>query len=98
MQNCGLLVRLEAKSGKEEALAEFLVSALPLAQAESGTSAWYAIEMAPGTFGIFDTFPSDTERNAHIGGEIARALFAKAPELLRQEPKIEKVSILAVKA
>lgn len=97
MENCGLLVRLKAKAGKEEELSAFLKSALPLAQAELGTSAWYAIQIEPQTFGIFDTFPSDMERNAHIGGAIAKALFAKAPELLDAEPAIEKISILAAK-
>ena len=92
-----ILVRLEAKPGKEEALANFLKSALPLAQAEAGTIAWFALKLGPTTFGIFDTFPDDNGRKAHLSGEIAKALFAKADELLAQPPAIEMVDILAAK-
>ncbi len=98
MEKCGLLVTLKSKSGKEEELASFLTSALPLAQAEVGTRAWYAIKINHNTFGIFDTFPSDTERQLHISGAIAKALFEKAPELLESEPRIEKIDLLASKA
>jgi quinol monooxygenase YgiN len=92
-----ILARLEAKPGKEEALAEFLKSALPLAQAEAGTIAWFALKLGSHTFGIFDTFPDDNGRQAHLNGEIAKALFAKADELLAQPPAIEMVNILAAK-
>lgn len=92
-----ILARLEAKAGKEEAVAEFLKSALPLAQAEAGTNVWFALKLGPRTFGIFDTFADETGRQAHINGEIAKALFAKADELLAQPPSIEMVEILAAK-
>ena len=92
-----ILARLEAKPGKEDALAQFLASALPLAQAETGTTAWYALKLGSRTFGIFDTFANDNGRQAHLNGEIAKALFAKADELLSQPPSIEMVDILAAK-
>ena len=98
MQKCGLLVRITAKVGKENELSTFLESALPLAQEEAGTVAWYAIKINERTFGIFDTFHSETERNSHIAGAIAKALFAKAPELLESAPSIEKINLLAVKS
>lgn len=93
----GILARLEAKPGKEETLAQFLESALPLAQAEAGTNLWFALKLGPRTFGIFDTFANDGGRQAHLNGEIAKALFAKADELLSQPPAIEMVDILAAK-
>ena len=89
-----ILARLEAKPGKEEALAQFLQSALPLAEAETGTNLWFALKLGPRTFGIFDTFASEAGRKAHLDGEIAKALFAKADELLSQSPSIEMVDIL----
>lgn len=92
-----ILARLEAKPGKEEALANFLKSALPLAQAEANTLLWFALKLGPHTFGIFDTFPDQNGRQAHLNGEIAKALFAKADELLAQPPAIEMVDILAAK-
>ena len=92
-----IFARLEAKPGKEEALEQFLKSALPLAQAEADTSLWFALKLGPRTFGIFDTFANDSGRQAHLNGEIAKALFAKADELLSQAPSIEMVDILAAK-
>ena len=76
---------------------EFLKSAEPLAEKESATLSWYAIKMAPGKYGIFDTFADDNGRNAHLNGDIAKALFAKAKDLFSKAPHIAKPEILAVK-
>jgi len=88
---------LEAKPGKEEELSAFLKSALPLAEQETKTLSWFAFRIGPSKFGIFDTFPDEDGRNAHINGEIAKALFAKADELLAAPPEIQKPDILAAK-
>jgi quinol monooxygenase YgiN len=95
--NVGLLVRLEAKSGKETEVAEFLKGALPIVQEEPGTATWYAIRIGQSTFGIFDTFGSESGRDAHLAGRVAAALMAKASDLLAKPPVIEKVDILAFK-
>src|SRR5579871_5685099 len=97
MAKLALYVRLEAKKGKEAELGAFLKSALPLVQAEAGTRSWYALQFAPGTFGIFDTFDDEAGRNAHLTGKAAAALMANAETLLAQKPTIEKVDLLAVK-
>jgi quinol monooxygenase YgiN len=95
MEAIGLLVTLEARSGKEADAEAFLKSAAPLAQSEKGTLKWYAIKLGPGKFGIFDTFANEAGRNAHLTGEIAKALGARADELFATPPLIEKVEILA---
>jgi quinol monooxygenase YgiN len=92
-----LLVRLEAKSGKEDDVAAFLRSALPLVQAEPDTTTWYALRLGPTTFGIFDTFPDESGRRAHLAGRVAAALMARASELFAQAPTIENVDVLAAK-
>jgi quinol monooxygenase YgiN len=97
MVKVGLLVRLVAKPGKEEEVASFLSSALPLAQAEAATVVWFALRLSKNEFGIFDAFPDDSGRKAHLNGPIAAALLAKASELLAQPPKIEQVDLLASK-
>ncbi|HEX3773553.1 MAG TPA: antibiotic biosynthesis monooxygenase [Polyangiaceae bacterium] len=97
MVRVGLLVRLVAKPGKESILGEFLASALPLAQAEPATSAWFALRISANEFGIFDVFPDDSGRKAHLNGPIAAALMAKADELLAEPPRIEQVDVLAAK-
>jgi quinol monooxygenase YgiN len=97
MVKVGLLVRLVAKPGKEEEVGAFLAGALPLAQAEAATTVWFAIRLSKNEFGIFDAFPDDGGRKAHLGGPIAAALMAKASELLSEPPKIEQVDVLASK-
>jgi quinol monooxygenase YgiN len=97
MPRVGLLVRLEAQPGKESAVAEFLRSAQPLAEREPATKPWFAVQLGPSTFGIFDAFPDEAGRQAHLSGPIAAALMEKAAELLAQPPKIEKLDVLAAK-
>jgi quinol monooxygenase YgiN len=97
MAKLSIWAQLEAKPGKEKEVEEFLKSALPLAEAEPGTITWYAIKMGPGKYGIFDTFADEAGRNAHLNGDIAKALFAKAKELLAKDPEIAKPEILAAK-
>ena len=97
MITVGLLVRLEAKPGKEAEVENFLKSGLPLVEDEPETTVWFAIRMGQSTFGIFDAFPDESGRKAHLSGRVAAALMAKAPDLLAQPPAIENVDVLAVK-
>jgi quinol monooxygenase YgiN len=97
MVTVALLVRLEAKPGKESEVEAFLNSGLALVEEEPETTAWFAIRMGPSTFGIFDAFPDDSGRQSHLSGRVAAALMAKASELLAQPPSIEKVDVLAAK-
>jgi quinol monooxygenase YgiN len=97
MVNVALLVRLEAKPGKEAEVESFLRGGLSLVRMEPATITWFAIRLGPSTFGIFDTFPDEAGRQAHLSGKVAAALMAKASELLTQPPVIEKVDILAAK-
>ena len=97
MHRVALLALLEAKAGKEEELAAFLKSALPLAIQEPATVSWFAFRIGSSRFGIFDTFADESGRNAHLNGEIAKALFARADELLASPPQIERPEILAAK-
>jgi quinol monooxygenase YgiN len=92
-----LFVRLEAKPGKEQAVEAFLKGALPDVVAEQTTEAWFAIRMGPSTFAIFDAFPDESGRQAHLAGRVAAALMAKAPELLATPPNIDKADVLAAK-
>ncbi len=92
-----LYVRLEARPGLEAKVEEFLTSALPLVEAEPATTAWFAIKMGPATYGIFDAFPDDAGREAHLAGKVADALRARADELFRTPPQIEKIDVLAAK-
>jgi quinol monooxygenase YgiN len=95
MEAIGLFVTLEARAGKHAEAEAFLKSAQPLALDEKGTLKWYAIKPGPGKLGIFDTFANEAGRNAHLNGEIAKALGARADELFAVPPQVEKVEVLA---
>lgn len=97
MVSKGLLVRLEAKSGLDDEVEKFLISALPLVRQEPATTAWFAIRFGRSEYGIFDVFPDDAGRDAHLSGAIAKALMEQAPTLLAEPPKIQKLDILADK-
>jgi quinol monooxygenase YgiN len=97
MVQFALFARLEAKPGKEAEVESFLRGGLPIVQQEPATTAWFAIRMNPSTFAIFDAFPDEAGRQAHLSGRVAAALMAKAPDLLAKPPVIEKVDVLAAK-
>ena len=97
MLKYALWVRLEAKPGKEKAVADFLNSGLQLAMQEARTPVWFALKLGPTTFGVFDAFADEAGRQAHLSGPIAQALMAKAPELLAKPPTIEQVEVLGSK-
>lgn len=97
MVTAALLVQLEAKPGKEAEVEQFLRDGLALVQQEPLTTTWFALRMGPSTFGIFDAFPDDTGRQAHLAGKVAEALMAKSPDLLAEPPSIEPVEVLAAK-
>jgi len=97
MLKLALFVRLEAKAGKEKALAAFLEKGLELANQEETTPLWFALRLGPTTFGIFDAFADEAARQAHLNGPIAKALMANAPDLLAASPAIERVEILGAK-
>lgn len=97
MVKVALFVRLEAKAGKEKDVENFLLSGLPLVQEEPATAAWFGLRLGPSTFGIFDAFPDEEGRQAHLTGRVAASLMARAEELFSEPPSIEKVDVLAAK-
>jgi quinol monooxygenase YgiN len=97
MSKLAIWAEVEAKPGKEQAVADFLKSAQGLAEKEQGTITWYAVKLGGAKFGIFDTFADEKGREAHLNGEIAKALFGRAQELFVKEPQVHKIDILAAK-
>ena len=97
MVKLALFVRLEAKPGKEKEVESFLLGGLSIVEEEPATTAWFAIRLGPSTFGIFDAFPDEAGRQAHLSGKVAAALMAQAAELFATPPAIEKVDVLAAK-
>ena len=97
MLSLGLFVRLEAKPGKEEEVAAFLMEGLQMANQEATTLLWFALRLGSSTFAIFDAFADESGRQTHLNGPIAKALMAHARNLLAVPPSIEKTEILGAK-
>ena len=97
MAKLALYVRLIPKAGKEKDVEAFLKQGAEMAKNEPGTIAWYGIKEDDGAYSVFDTFEDEAGRDAHLNGEIAKALMAQADELFSQPPKIDKITLLAEK-
>jgi quinol monooxygenase YgiN len=97
MPTVSLFVRLEAKPGKEREVAAFLKQGLELANQEPTTPVWFALQLGPSTFGVFDAFRDETGRQNHLNGPIAQALMTQAPQLLAAPPVIERIDVLGAK-
>lgn len=92
-----LFVRLEAKPGKEQAVTDFLTAGLDMTNREATTPVWFALKLSPTTYGVFDAFASEEDRQAHLLGNMANALMARADEMLASPPSIEPIDVLAMK-
>lgn len=92
----GLLVRLEALPGREADVEGFLQQGLGLVQQEPATTRWFALRLGPSTFAIFDAFPDDSGRQAHLSGAVGKALGENTGTLF-SEPTIEPVDVIAEK-
>jgi quinol monooxygenase YgiN len=93
----GLWVPLRAKPGREADVEAFLTSGQALVEDEPDTTAWFAVQMGPGQFGIFDVFPDDAGRQAHLNGKVAAALMEQAPDLFVDAPQIHQLDVIAEK-
>jgi quinol monooxygenase YgiN len=92
-----LFVRLEAKPGKEQAVADFLAAGLEMTHREATTPIWFALKLSPTTFGVFDAFAREEDRQAHLAGDMANALMARVDEMLASPPSVEMIDVLALK-
>jgi len=92
-----LFVRLEAKPGKEQAVADFLAAGLEMTNQEATTPIWFALRLSPSTFGVFDAFASEEDRQAHLVGNMAQTLMARVDEMLASPPSVEQFDVLAMK-
>jgi hypothetical protein len=98
MVTVALFVRVEAKPESEAAVEKFLKGGLPIVENEPATTAWFALRLGPSTFGIFDAFPNDAGRNAHLAGKVAAALMSdETAALLTRPPTLERIDVLAAK-
>src|SRR5512144_983616 len=94
--SCGLAVRLEAKPGREEEVAALLLKGLEMVHQEDINPLWIAVRLGPTTFGIFDAFPDESGRQAHLEGPIAKAVI-DAADLLAKPLSIEPFEVLGGK-
>jgi quinol monooxygenase YgiN len=97
MVTVGLWVPLEAKPDKVDAVRQFLEGGRAIVNEEPATTAWFAVQLGPTSFAIFDVFPDDAGRQAHLAGKVAAALMAQAPDLFATPPQINQLDVIAEK-
>ncbi|HMH11884.1 MAG TPA: hypothetical protein VK578_02140 [Edaphobacter sp.] len=97
MAKYALYVRLKPKAGKEKDVEAFLKQGAEMAKSEAQTVSWYGLDETDGYYSVFDTFNDEAGRDAHLNGEIAKALKAKADELFAEPLQINKINIVANK-
>jgi quinol monooxygenase YgiN len=97
MTTRGLLVRLEAQPGKDADVEQLLQSAVPIVTSERGTTAWFALRFGRSEYGIFDAFPDEAARDAHLAGPVAASLRQRGDSLFTKPPEIVRVDVLADK-
>jgi quinol monooxygenase YgiN len=97
MAKYALYVSLKAKPGKEADVEAFLKQGAELSRSEKGTVSWFGLKEDEGNYSVFDTFDDEAGRDAHLNGEIAKALMAKADELFSEAPQIHKIAVVANK-
>ncbi len=92
-----LHIHLEAKRGQEEAVASLLREILACVEREPATGPWYGVRYTHSTFGIFEAFPDEAGRQAHLNGQGARRLMERSNELLAAPARIDKLDVLMSK-
>lgn len=97
MANVALWVQLEIKNGKEAEIETLLRECRDIAIKEKGTFSWYALKLGATSYGIFETFKTNKERESHLAGEMAKKLEQKGQELLQKPPTIERIDVIASK-
>lgn len=93
----GLLLTFDAKAGHEESVQRFLRDAEAFVREEEGTTAWFALRLGDAEFGIFDVFPDNGARFAHLVGHVPRELAKHALTLLGSVPELHLLDVLAAK-
>ncbi|WP_318219028.1 antibiotic biosynthesis monooxygenase [Streptomyces sp. SCL15-6] len=93
----GFFVEFEAREGKEDDVAQFLVDAKALVDAEPGTLAWFAFRLGPASFRIFDAFETEEDRETHLQGKVREQIELRGGELFSVPPTITPVDLLATK-
>ena len=91
-----VLVRLQALPGRDDDVRRFLDQGLSIVEGEPKTVRWFGVQFGPSSFGIFDAFPDEDGRQAHLSGEVAKALGEKTGVLFEQ-PTIEQLDVVAEK-
>ena len=92
-----LHIHLEAKSGREDEVETLLRDILACVDREPGTGPWYGVRYTQSIFGIFETFPDEAAREAHLNGRGARILADRSNAVLAAPARIDKLDVMMSK-
>jgi hypothetical protein len=94
MPACAVLIRFDARTGKEAEVEGLLRSLEPPGGSDASPRCWFALRMAPEIFGFFATFETDALRQVFLSG-LAQGWNDRTSELLSRPPVTEQVEIVA---
>jgi len=91
----GFLVRLEVKPDKVPEFEAWVGASLPAIEDEPGTTAWFAVRLGPTSYAVFDVFPNEAARQAHL--EAGRIRLEGLSDLLAEPPSMVRTEVIVSK-
>ena len=92
-----LHIELEARRGAEDELLGLITDIRSRVEAEADTRQWFASRRSKRVFEIFETFPNESGRRRHLGGDGAAELVARSDELLKRPARVSRLDVLETK-
>ncbi len=92
-----LHIRLEARPGREAEVERLVQDILRDVRGEPATGPWFGVRLSRRVFGIFERFPDEAGRRAHLSGRGAARLRARSSTLLARPAAIARLDIIGAK-
>lgn len=92
-----LMLSFRPRAGHILEVEQFLRDAKATVMHEPKTSAWFALQLDDGHYGIFDVFPDTGGRFVHLTGHVPRELAKHSLSLLGGMPDLDMINVLCSK-
>ncbi len=92
-----LHIRLEARKGREAEVERLVLGILGHVEQEPRTQPWFGTRLSRRVFEIFEAFPDESGRRAHLSGAGAALLMRQSSALLVRPAKISRLDVIGAK-
>ncbi len=93
----GLHITLHARRGREAELMDLLAEIRRSVATEPGTLPWFGLRRNRRVFEIFESFPDERARRAHLAGEGAKSLLARSRAILKRPARVTRLDVVDLK-